>query len=165
MITLCDQFSAAPTFIFTLTWWTAFGGSKRIITNKSIIAIIFFRLPSSGAIVPNIIKYMNMMIILATIVFVETIILKFITKSCSVQPLCIKCKFLSTNQILKYFVASPFDHIESGSINQATENYVEIEASQSSQPKKKNVWTIFCRFFDRVLFVVLCVCYKFCNGY
>lgn len=128
-----------------------------------------FRIPKTSPEVPRIMKYMMMMLVIATITFIETIILKVLVESSRVTPNWIRN--LKTNAVLKYFVFSPFDEIVpeepkkvAVEVEADTETVqVEIEATKA-EVNTKSDWTIFCRFIDRILLLTFGIAFMFYDG-
>jgi hypothetical protein len=149
------------------------GGSK-LITSQTIPSnefIISFRLPNDGIGVPRLLKYMTMMIILTTVVLIETILLKVITTSQHIPPTWVRIffKFLSENPILKFFISVPFESMKTESGDKENS---ELIASSDNDERETSLgdtsnacWTVFCRFSDRLLFIALVICYTTYNGY
>lgn len=132
-----------------------------------------FRIPSNGSNVPRLAKYMSLMLILTTIVFVESIFLKLMTKSNRSPPLWMQSfsNFMSQNITMKYFVAAPFDAIElkteplpiPNSTSEGNDEEPSVETIKKEEPV--NDWIIFCRFMDRIFFIALIICYAKYDGY
>lgn len=129
-------------------------------------------MPTIGNGVPRLLKYMTMMLFLATFVLVETILLKLFTLSSQDPPLWMKSvsNFLSTNSVLRIFVYAPFNSSESEgeSRQEINVNGLNIDATAEVikvEGNSKFSKTAFCRFVDRVLFIFLIFCYYTYDGY
>jgi hypothetical protein len=101
------------------------------------------------------------MLIMATIILIETIIIKLLIDS-NISPPTRLQNFLKTNVFFKYFVSSPFEEIDVKPIR-SVQKKEESEDGPSEMPanpdKPKEDWTIFCRFIDRFMFAVCAVFY------
>jgi hypothetical protein len=112
---------------------------------------------------------MSFMLVLTTIVFLETIFLKLLIQVQD-SPLCVQklSNFLSTNSVLKYFIVAPFETIAvEGELNEVAaeiEHEPSVETFKIPENPKCN-WNIFCRFVDRALFAVLIIFYAKYDGY
>lgn len=107
-------------------------------------------------------KYLMMMLIFATIAFIETILLKILTQANLVPWTQCLLKTLKTNKVTKYFIFSPFDEIVDALVElEAIEVEVEVE-----QVKVELIsdWTVLCRFIDRTFFIVFATAFVFYNG-
>lgn len=111
------------------------------------------------------------MLILTTLVFVETILLKLLTESIAPPWTQSYLRTLKSSVAIKYFTFSPFDDTKIDSA--ATVSIDNIEESGIDQPEqqkklsqdKKEDWKILCCVIDRTLFIALAVAYKFFDGY
>lgn len=120
-----------------------------------------YRIPSDSAELPRIMKYFVMMLALATILLIETIVLKLLTQPNKKPPTWIRSfsKLLSTNELSKYFVYSPLDEI--------VDSYVvadETVTVRQIAKESKGCWRIFCRFIDRTFLLAFVFALSLYNG-
>lgn len=129
---------------------------------------------------PRIVKYMTMMLMLATIVFFETLILKIAAQPNRKLPEWLQslANFIDDSRIFKYIIASPFDEeakpvLETikASSEQPSDTFTVITNDQPSTQSQlaevavKIDWTKFCRLVDRIFFVALSLSFAIYNGY
>lgn len=111
------------------------------------------------------------MLILSTLVFVESILLKLLTENKAPPYMQSYLSTLNSSVPIKYFTFSLFDDAKIDSI--ATVSIDTIEEPGTDQPEqqknlsqdKKEDWKILCCAIDRILFITLAVGYKFFDGY
>lgn len=103
---------------------------------------------------------MTLMLSLTTVVMIETIFLKLLTDSKRPTPSWATkfSNFLSNNFIMKFFIDSPFEELETDkkkeiALTSAVVGEASVEAGAVEVPKSD--WTIFSRFVDRTLFIAL----------
>ena len=106
--------------------------------------------------IPRILKYVVLMLLLSTFIFVESIMIKVIIFHYPSPPLWIQkfSEFLEKSVYYKYFVASPFDDLE-----------VEDAAKIEFNDKMKKSWVTFYRVTDRLIFLSFIPIFAFYNGY
>ena len=119
---------------------------------------IWWQFPTNGASknVPRILKSMTFMLVLSTIILIESIMLKVVSTRCSVPPLWTQkiVNISDTNSIVKYVMLSPSSDLRENAINE------ENSTSEESN-KKRDVMKSFNTIIDRTLFILLCIIYLF----
>lgn len=177
-----------PGFVLiTLTFavlWMKHGSFSRsllcgvsIYLHFSLMDRVWWQIPKNGSEVPRLMKYMSMMLISTTFVFIETILMKLVTQSWKVPPLWIQkfTAFLLANEVTKYLLGSPFDDADRKTLKEPPSPPTDVSETESESPARNpeeklkdesfEDWTHICRLIDRIVFVVLAVVYKVYDGY
>lgn len=115
---------------------------------------IWWQFPANGAAknIPNILKSMTVMLIVSTLILIESILIKVISARCSDAPIWIRkvVSIVETNLVIKYAILSPTEMIE-----------VDENGTAGELKKSSNTMESFCRLIDRALFVILLVFFLF----
>ncbi|XP_070497023.1 acetylcholine receptor subunit gamma-like [Chironomus tepperi] len=150
-------FTLAILWIKPESFWRLILCGFNIYLHFSLMDRVWWQFPSNGASksVPKILKSMTFMLILSTIILIESIIVKAVSIRCSVPPLWTQkiVNITDSNSIVKYVILSPTDLRENA---KSDENLATEEAS-----KKRDVMKSFNRIIDRILFLLLCIIYMF----
>lgn len=123
---------------------------------------VWWQFPSNGASqnIPKILKYMLFMLIISTLILIESILLKVITARCSVPPPWTKkvVKIFDDNSVIKkYVILSQPEEIKEDMKND------ENETSNELMKNDKNVMESFNRIIDRALFLLFSTFYLIYN--
>ena len=150
-------FTLAILWIKHESFWRLIFCGFNIYLNFRLMDRVWCQFPTNGASksVPKILKSMTFMLILSTIILIESIIVKAVSIRCSVPPLWTQkiVNISDSNPIVKYVILSPTDLRENV---KSDENSTTEEAN-----KKSDVMKSFNRIIDRALFLLLCIIYIF----
>lgn len=118
------------------------------------------------------------MMVLTTIVLIETILLKLIVKPNHSPPLMIQnlSKFVENNAVFKYFVVLPFEtsvvelkvktvEPELSNADTNDDNNDQLPETPKIDEKIEKNWNTFCRITDRLCFIGLAFGYALFNGF